>query len=87
MSSPLDGPAFRLRQEIRIVDDEETTIQETSSDIKQQVHIAFLCDLWGRGLAVWRYFLESGRCVRVLLPSKLCRSYLFRSEFRSCTRI
>lgn len=38
MSSPLDGPAFRLRQEVgNIVDDVESTIREASGDDTQQV--------------------------------------------------
>lgn len=45
MSSPLDGPAFRLRQQVCIVDDEESTIRETSSNETQQVHIVFPLDL------------------------------------------
>lgn len=39
MSSPLEGPAFRLRQEEdgNIVDDKESTIQEAGGDDTQQV--------------------------------------------------
>lgn len=36
MASPLDGPAFRLRQEVvRIVHDEESTTREASDETQQ----------------------------------------------------